>query len=734
MLNGRVALVTGASRGLGRETARVLVDAGASLALVARSSAELEQAADLLARQCHSPGQRVIALPTDLREPVTAAVTVDAAVRELGRLDVLVNNAGMTGPIGSLDLNDWDKWTQTVTVDLLAPVALMRAAIAVMRHQGWGKIVNLSGGGASGPRPNFSAYSAAKAALVRMTETLAEELKHTGIDVNAVAPGALNTRMLDDVLLAGPERVGKKAYREAVDQKAQGGAPTGRAAELILFLASPASDGITGRLISAVWDPWESLAQKRAELSSSDIYTLRRIRPEDRGKDWKRRDVGAEPARAALSATVPSVTIAGLWHLGTVLAACLASRGIPTLAYDSNRELVDSLSCGHPPVFEPGLEMLLRDSLKEGTLKVTSDPRAVVETPILWAGWDTSVHDDDRADVESVIEELVKLFPHVRDDCLILVSSQLPVGSTKRLEEAYAVARPSGHASFAYIPENLRLGSAIEAFTQPERVVAGVRSERDAEVIRQLLAPFTSAVEIMRVESAELTKHALNAFLATSVAFINEMARVAEVVGADAHEVERGLKSDVRIGGRAYLHPGSAYAGGTLARDIEYLIDRSHVLGRSLPLCRGVRESNDVHKNWTYDTLSRLLGTFTGSRIAVLGLTYKPGTDTLRRSASIELCERLATAGATVIAYDPVIASLPVHLTQAFVLAASARDALREAQAAVVATEWPAFRSLSSDDFLDGRLSAIVVDPGGFLAASLEGDTRMRYARVGTVL
>src|SRR5439155_15053184 len=234
------------------------------------------------------------------------------------------------------------------------------------------------------------------------------------------------------------------------------------------------------------------------------------------------------------------------------------------------------------PVFEPGLQDLVRAGRETGRLSFSSAPTAVAGAEIVWVTYDTPVDEDDRADVASVMERITALFPYVRQGALVVLSSQLPAGSTRRLEELYKNSRPDGTATFAYSPENLRLGKAIEAFTRPERVVVGVRAAADTSRIATLLKPFTEHIEWVSVESAEMTKHALNAFLATSVAFINEVAVLCERVGADAREVERGLKSDGRIGPRAYLQPGSAFAGGTLARDLAFLIERGRT--DSLPV------------------------------------------------------------------------------------------------------------------------------------------------------
>jgi NAD(P)-dependent dehydrogenase (short-subunit alcohol dehydrogenase family) len=219
---------------------------------------------------------------------VTDAPTLifDALQSFTGRIDVLVNNAGIIGPIGPLDGNDWTGWKTAIQVNLLAPAALCRLAITQMKSQGGGAIVNLSGGGATSPRPFFSAYAAAKAGLVRLTENIAAESGRYGIRANAIAPGAMNTEMHSAVLRAGPALAGETEYRKALEQAEHGGVSSATAAELAVFLASDAASGINGRLISAVWDPWKNLTSHASELAKSDVYTLRRIVPEDRNLLW----------------------------------------------------------------------------------------------------------------------------------------------------------------------------------------------------------------------------------------------------------------------------------------------------------------------------------------------------------------------------------------------------------------------------------------------------------------
>jgi NAD(P)-dependent dehydrogenase (short-subunit alcohol dehydrogenase family) len=285
ILQSRSAIITGANQGLGLAIARTFVAQGASVFLCARNAALLEQARVELAALASSD-QVVAAHAADVSRRADVEQLVGTALQLFPRLHILVNNAGVYGPKGTIEEVDWDEWVGAIEINLHGSVLMCRAALPHLKSQGYGKIIQLSGGGATSPLPCISAYAASKAAIVRFAETLAEEVREYHIDVNAIAPGALNTRLLSEVLEAGPARVGQAFYERAVKQKAQGGTPLERGADLAVFLASAASDGITGKLLSAVWDPWESLPQHLDDLRKSDIYTLRRIVPKDRGMGW----------------------------------------------------------------------------------------------------------------------------------------------------------------------------------------------------------------------------------------------------------------------------------------------------------------------------------------------------------------------------------------------------------------------------------------------------------------
>ncbi|MGA2937189.1 MAG: nucleotide sugar dehydrogenase [Syntrophobacteraceae bacterium] len=428
-----------------------------------------------------------------------------------------------------------------------------------------------------------------------------------------------------------------------------------------------------------------------------------------------------------------NIAVLGMWHLGTVTAGCLAAAGYSVLGYDPDEGTVRALNEGELPVKEPGLEELVTAGMRKGLLRFSSIPEEISGSDILWVAYDTPVDEEDRADVDLVIDGVCSLFPHIRAGALVISSSQLPIGSVGLLEEKFRRNYPDRPVSFACLPENLRLGKAISVFTNPDRVIAGVRSEKDGKRIASLLKPFTSNIIWMSVESAEMTKHALNSFLATSVTFANELAAICEHYGADASEVEKGLKSDARIGPGAYLKAGNPFAGGTLARDLNYLLSLGQTKQIPTHLFSAVLQSNNSHKLWARRKLTEVLGNLGNRKVAVLGLTYKPGTNTLRRSESVAACRWLNEQGALVSAYDPAVKSLPEDLAEFILLAPSATEALRDAHAVVIATEWPQFRAITCDDILGYMALPEVFDPGRFLDSSLRSDKRIHYLSVGSL-
>jgi NAD(P)-dependent dehydrogenase (short-subunit alcohol dehydrogenase family) len=276
-------IITGGSQGLGKEITRYCLSEGASVAICARDIKTLNDTHNEL-QQFKQKNQTIIFMEADISNNEKAINFVRYCIKHFGKIDTLVNNAGIHGSINNIDDPEFDykNWINAISVNLIGTLNMCLAAVPYMKKNGHGKIINLSGGGATSPMPGMSAYASSKAAIVRFTETIALELKQYNIDVNAIAPGALNTKLLDDVLNNGNGKVTKEYYDKLLHQKENGGTPLSVAAELCVYLASDESDGITGKLISAVWDDWKNLHNHLKELDS-DIYTLRRIIPEDRG-------------------------------------------------------------------------------------------------------------------------------------------------------------------------------------------------------------------------------------------------------------------------------------------------------------------------------------------------------------------------------------------------------------------------------------------------------------------
>jgi 3-oxoacyl-[acyl-carrier protein] reductase len=268
-LKSKVAIVTGAGKGIGKAVALAFAREGARVVVVSRTFSEVRDVAAQIAMM----GRHALPLKVDVSSRGDVCKMVNSTIARFGRIDVLVNNAGVLGPVGPLVKNDVDDWIKTIEVNLIGTFFSCREVLPTMMKQRSGKIINFSGGGATSPRPRFSAYASSKTAVVRLTETLAEEVKGFNIQVNAIAPGAVDTRMHDQVLAAGIA-AGKKAMEESQKVKVTGGTPLKLPVELAIFLASDASDGLTGKLLSAVWDNWKKMDLNK--VSSSDVYTLRR--------------------------------------------------------------------------------------------------------------------------------------------------------------------------------------------------------------------------------------------------------------------------------------------------------------------------------------------------------------------------------------------------------------------------------------------------------------------------
>jgi len=410
------------------------------------------------------------------------------------------------------------------------------------------------------------------------------------------------------------------------------------------------------------------------------------------------------------------ICVQGLWHLGSVTAACLASVGHDVVGLDGDSNNISNLNQGKAPLFEPGLDEMIQNEINQGHLRFAQSSReALADAEVLWVTFDTPVDEEDHADVEFVLGKIKSVLPELNDGTVVLISSQIPVGSIKKLENFVKDNYIKKQICFAYSPENLRLGKSIDVFLNPDRIVVGTRDDETKEKLKKLFSPITNKIEWMSVESAEMTKHAINAFLATSVTFANELASICELYGADAKEVERGLKTESRIGPRAYLSPGGPFAGGTLARDIDFLDKAAQEKALAVPLLQSVRVSNNEHKKWVKRKLLEKFTPLNKLSIAIWGLTYKPETSTLRRSLAVALCDWLIEEGANVHVYDPAVQELPSHWNNQVDRFDSALEALKNTQVLVLGTEWAEFKETAKKMLEVVNNDYMVIDANRYL-------------------
>jgi len=281
LLDGKITIITGGSMGIGLAISKVFAKEGSNLVIAARDESVFENIQGIF----KDTSTLIETIRTDVSQADDVERMVNFAMNKFGTVDILVNCAGIYGPIGLITDIDVKKWLATININLYGTFLCMRAVLPTMMKKNKGKIINMSGGGGASPLPRFSAYGISKAGVIRLTETIANEVKDYKIDINAIAPGVVNTRLLDQALAAG-DAAGKDTKAKVIRQKQEGGVPPEKVAELALFLASAESDGLSGRLVSLLWDKWKESPKHLKEIMSSDVYTMRRIVPEDRGLRW----------------------------------------------------------------------------------------------------------------------------------------------------------------------------------------------------------------------------------------------------------------------------------------------------------------------------------------------------------------------------------------------------------------------------------------------------------------
>lgn len=424
-----------------------------------------------------------------------------------------------------------------------------------------------------------------------------------------------------------------------------------------------------------------------------------------------------------------AIGVVGLWHLGCTLAACWAKQGNTVRAVDFNEDLVRELQTGKPPIFEPGLEETIRGELTSGRLSFSSSVGHLANCRFVFVAYDTPVHDDDSPDLTIIDDVISRVGPTLTDDSIMIISAQLPAGTARHLRKRLKEFNAS--TELVYSPENLRLGEAIACYMRPGHIVIGSDDPVAAAAVEELFGPMEAVCLKMSLPSAEMTKHAINSFLAASITLSNQWADLCEAVDAEFSQVAEAMRYDPRIGKRAYLTPGIGFSGGTLGRDLQVLeqLNREKAKGLS-PIFGDIWRYNRSRVRVVRNRCEKALECVNGRTIALLGMTYKPGTSTLRRSLPLEVAEDLVKHGAVLRAYDPKANWKEVQLPTGLTVHDSPYEAIRGVDMAVLLTEWPDFLTL---DY--GRIKTKMAQPILFDTKNMLGTRRHDLERLGfTVL
>lgn len=380
------------------------------------------------------------------------------------------------------------------------------------------------------------------------------------------------------------------------------------------------------------------------------------------------------------------IGLIGLWHLGEIFSAGLAELGHKVTGISEDKDLVKNLMNFSPPLQEPDLENILRTNIENDRLFFTTDISAIKDCNVLWITHDTPISEDDEVDMSLIYESIKACTQYLSDGVLVIVTSQLPAGSSQKIQEIIKKEKPELNFDYAYTPENLRLGEAVKCFFKPGRIVIGADNEKVKEKVKDIFGGIEADFLCMSVASAEMAKHALNAFLATSLSFIYDISDACEAVGADIMEVSNALKSDPRIGSKAYLDSSIGWSGGTLGRDVKALVAIAKNNSFEVPVIASVLKKNEDRVQYVLNSLEKEFGEILGKTIALFGITYKAGTSTLRRSQALEVAKILENKGAVLRLHDP-LAERDDIIKDPYI-------AISNADAIIFLTPWPQFKDL----------------------------------------
>lgn len=406
------------------------------------------------------------------------------------------------------------------------------------------------------------------------------------------------------------------------------------------------------------------------------------------------------------------VCVIGLWHQGIVGAACLAECGYDVIAADHLLGTIETLKFGKAPLYEPGLDDMIQKGILLKRLTFTNNVAAAVRgVRDVLLMFDTPVNDNDESDLSEIMATAREIAPHLEQDVVILVTAQVPIGTCSEIAGAIGAVNRGLKFGIAYMPENLRLGQAIDRFKHPPLPVIGSDDAETLNRVAELLKPLRSHWERVNLRTAEMTKHALNGFLATSITFANELGNLCDEMGADGHRLAEVLRLEPRVGTKAMLTPGLGFAGGTLARDIQTLRKLGDRHGVETPQLDGTWKSNQQQNHSVIHRLRKAVGgSLGGRRVCVLGLTYKADTSTLRRSAALEIISELSREGAVVTGSDPKADRSELKDIEGFTFFENPYEAASGTEAVILMTPWQQYRDLNFEELRARMNRPIIVD------------------------
>jgi UDPglucose 6-dehydrogenase len=426
-----------------------------------------------------------------------------------------------------------------------------------------------------------------------------------------------------------------------------------------------------------------------------------------------------------------NICVTGIWHQGAVVSACLADLGNQVIGVcDSENALL--LNSGKPPVHEPDLAEIIKRNCAAGRLSYTTDFKEGLHgAEFVFICTDTPVNMQDESDLASIYAIAENIGRNLTGDIVLCVTAQVPVGTSEDLAESIKRLAPGFDCAVAYIPEFLRLGIAVETFLHADRFVVGCDDPTISQRVTSLYQPLGCPLFCTDIRSAEMAKHASNAFLAMSISFINEMADLCEQLQADASEVAKILKLDKRIGKYAFLSPGLGFAGGTLGREIRALQKFGHRYQISTPLMDATWQINEERYQLVARRLKRILGSLNGRKIGIWGLTYKTGTSTMRRAISLEIIQDLVSHGAHIAAFDPLANLAEVSDLPSMDFSTDPYETAKGSSAMVLVTEWAGIESLDWDRVKANMVDDILLDTRNLLDSAILTKAGFRYFGIG---